>query len=93
VQPRLNNIKLLWRYARTPIAPQHQILCQELLSGCRQIRFAEAIRFFEAHGVTREVVYALIYRGVLATDLMQPLDAAATIYLPSAASVSDRKVS
>lgn len=93
VQPRLNNIKLLWRYARTPIAPQHQILCQEMLSGCHQIRLAEAIRFFEAHGVTREVVYALLYRGVLATNLMQPLDAAAPIYLPSAALISNRKVS
>jgi hypothetical protein len=93
VQPRLNNIKLLWRYARVPIVPQHQILCQELLGMRQQVSFTEAIHLFENNGVTRDVVYALLYRGVLATDLMQPLNASAPVYLPSTVLVSDRKVS
>jgi len=30
LQPRLENVKLLWKYARTPVLPQHQIICSEL---------------------------------------------------------------
>src|ERR1700759_431623 len=34
-QPRLYNIKLLWKYARTIIYPQQQIYCKELLSNSK----------------------------------------------------------
>lgn len=93
VQPRLDNIKLLWRYARTPITPQHHIACARMLFRRKQVSLAEAVSFLESCGFTRDVVYALVFHGVLATDIMQPINSSLPVYLPKSDSIMRRKVS
>jgi hypothetical protein len=51
VQPRLNNIKLLFRYARTEIRPQHQLAIINLLQDHRA-SIAEAREFLKGEGIS-----------------------------------------
>lgn len=74
VPPRLENIKLLWRYARTPLTLQHYIICQQLMCHSPHASFGDLIRDFAARGIALPAVYALLYRGVLTINLMQTLD-------------------
>jgi hypothetical protein len=82
LQPRLNGAKLLYKYARTPLLPQHQIVCHELFTVRREATLGEVARFFASRGIGRQVVYALIFRGVLSVDLMRPLNGDAVVRLP-----------
>lgn len=91
-QPCLNNVKLLWRYARTPLTPQHQILCHNFMLRCTQANFTEVIQFFELNCIAKDVVYALMYRGALAFDITQPINSEIILFLPET-SVVARKVS
>jgi hypothetical protein len=85
VQPRLNNIKMLWRYSRTPILPQHQIHCHEWLCEQGQIEFLKLIEFLKSKNIEEQVAYALLYRGEIETDLRLPLTRHSIIKLPSGA--------
>lgn len=81
LQPRLNNIKALWSYARTPLAARHQIYCHEFLYKRGTACLGEVFGFFEKKGVPKQVVYALLYWGVLDFDLMEPIGPNSRIYL------------
>lgn len=74
IQPRLNNIKLLWRYARTTISPQHRVYCNQMLRDRDQIELKELIQFFAYKNVGEQVVYALLYWGYIETNLMCPIN-------------------
>lgn len=82
-QPRLNNIKLLIYYQRTAIHPQHQVLCQEFFTQRTEASLKELMEFFEANGVEKPVVYALLRWGVISFDIDAPLIPEARVYLPS----------
>ncbi|HEV2859472.1 MAG TPA: TnsA endonuclease N-terminal domain-containing protein [Pyrinomonadaceae bacterium] len=82
LQPRLNGAKLLYKYAKTPLLPQHQIVCHEFFTVQREVPLGEVTRFFASRGIGRQVVYALIFRGVLSVDLMCPLTQDAVVRLP-----------
>jgi TnsA endonuclease N terminal len=82
VQPRLRNIKLLTKYARTPVAPQHQIYCQECLRQKKEVNLVEIVQFFAVRGESTQVVYSLIYRGLLTIDLMIPIGPDSLVRLP-----------
>lgn len=74
VQPRLDNIKLLTRYQRVPIHdPQYQIICHELFSERSEVCFIEVMQFFASRNIGKQVVFSLLYWGILAVDLMQPI--------------------
>jgi TnsA endonuclease N terminal. len=94
-QPRLDNIKKLWKYARTPILPQHQRLCWQFFQGKAfdEVELADLIACFRSKGVLPQVVYALLFWGVLGFDLAQPLDQSTTIKLTGYVAVEMRKVS
>lgn len=92
LQPRLNNIKLLYKYARTPIHPQHQISCYEFFVGKQAASLGELMQFFASRNIGPQVVYALIYWGMVAINLMEPVSAESVIHLPMRASAA-RKVS
>lgn len=79
VQPRLKNIKLLWKYARTPIYPQHQIYCREIFSARREVRLGEVIRAFETKGIGRQVVFSMIYHRVLYVNPMLSINSESII--------------
>jgi len=83
-QPRLDNIKFLWRYSRVLLYPQHFIYCRELILKGRKVQLADAFAFFESKGATRAIVYGLLYRGALEVDLMQPINANMLVSLPDA---------
>ena len=83
VQPRLNNIKLFWRYSRIPIHPQCHTYCREFFSGvpnCRSASVEEILLFFSSKGFGSEVVYALIYWGHILIDLMVPFNETSIVY-------------
>lgn len=84
-QPKLDNTKLLYKYALTPIYPQHQIGCYEFFSGKHEAPLDEVMQFFASRQVGQQVVYALIYYGVLSIDLMQPLTPRSVVRLPTTA--------
>jgi hypothetical protein len=73
IQPRLANIKLLWKYARTLIHPQHEVYCRELFHNKQEIALGEVMRSFQARGIGMQVVYSMIYHRVMSIDLMQPI--------------------
>jgi hypothetical protein len=92
LQPRLNGVKLLYKYARTPLLPQHQIGCHEFFTVRQEAPLGEVTRFFASRGIGQQVVYALIFRGVLSVDLMRPLTREAVVRL-SIPAYAERKVS
>lgn len=83
-QPRLDNVKTLWRYARTPLHIQHQIYCEEVLRhrSSSSASLAEVFELFASKGVPKQVVYALLFWGMLDFDLTQPLNPSSLIFLP-----------
>ena len=96
-QPRLESVKKLWKYARTPIHAQHQIVCHEFFRKRQvdQIELGDLFQFTKTKSVPTQCIYALLFWGVLDFDLMQPLDPDSLIRLPSsmATLASNRKVS
>jgi hypothetical protein len=80
--PRLENVRLLWRYARVPIDPQHQIAVREIFSDRNSIPLSELQQLLAERSVSPQVMYALLYWGLLAVDLTCPLDDQASISLP-----------
>lgn len=75
-QPKLNNITKLWKYARTPILPQHQVLCAEFFqaSEVEEVELGDLLGFFKSKNVAAQVVYAMMFWGVLTFDLTLSLD-------------------
>lgn len=92
-QPRLNSVKALWSYARTPLCPQYQIYCQEFLQERRAVSLAEIFEFFQAKNVPKQVVYALLFWGVMDFDLAEPLNPNSRIYLPVSRQMRERQSS
>ena len=85
-QPRLDNVKKLWKYSRTPIRARHHILCTEFFRSKQiaEIELSELIQFFKAQNVPVQTIYALLFWSVLNFDVMQPLNVASLITLPPA---------
>jgi TnsA endonuclease N terminal len=83
IKPLLANVKIFWRYARTPIHPLQQVRCQEYLSERREASIQELADALAPHGMTLQVVYALLYWGVLSTDMHRPVDPEAVVRFSS----------
>lgn len=82
VEPRLSNLKLFWRYARTPLQPRHQLLCREFF---RARAFAaasldELSSHLASEGVGRDVLFAMLHHGAIAVDPNTKLDEARLTY-------------
>ncbi|HEV2864651.1 MAG TPA: TnsA endonuclease N-terminal domain-containing protein [Pyrinomonadaceae bacterium] len=74
VQPRLENVKILRGYARTPFLPGQAVLCRKFLRENEGASIADLVATLSDKGVTLPVVYSLIYHGTLAIDFNSPLD-------------------
>lgn len=83
IKPLLENVKVFWRYSRTRIHPLHQIRCQEYLSGRLEVSIQDLADALSSHGVTLQVVYALLYWGVLSTDMHRLVDPDAVVRFSS----------
>jgi hypothetical protein len=73
IQPFLDNIKCLWKYARTPLYPSHQVLCYEFFSSRQEVLLEKVIEFFVSRQLEKQVVFGLLYHGIITTDLSMPL--------------------
>jgi hypothetical protein len=93
-QPRLNNIKILWRYAHTPVSnPAHQLLCLDYFRGIATARLGELIDFFRGRGLTEREVFSLIFHRFLFANLNAPLTRITTVSLPKGAETSWKEAS
>jgi hypothetical protein len=93
LQPRLDNIKLFWKYSRTPLdSLRYYLYCQELFSQRNEIALEELFHLFALKGVSKRVIYALLYRGVLRVDLMKPIGNVSTVSLQNPACNAEKKV-
>ena len=97
MQPRLENVKLLWKYARTPVLPQHQIICSQFFQSRNDevVTLGDLVQLFTRKQLPTQALYSLLFWGALDFDLMQPLDQCSQIVLPSATSskAANRKAS
>jgi len=84
LQPRLENVKLLWKYARTPVLPQHQIICSEFFRSRKDqpVTLDDLIQIFTSKQVPMQTLYSLLFWGALEFDLMHPLDRDSRITMP-----------
>lgn len=71
VQPRLSNIKMLYRYAKVPLEPQDVVCCQEFLALHPKARLSDLSRHLTSRNIAGQVLYALIYHGLLKVDFSQ----------------------
>lgn len=96
-QPKLETVKKLWKYARTPVLPQHQVLCKDFLEQRQtaQVELGDLLKLFKSKSVPTQCLYALLFWGALEFDLTQPLDQCSLIRMSLTASVeiSKRKAS
>jgi hypothetical protein len=90
VQPRLENVKLLWKYARTPVLPQHQIICSQFFRSRKDepVTLGDLIQIFTSKQVPVQTLYSLLFWGALDFDLMQPLDRDSRITIPSSSALT-----
>lgn len=73
IQPKLNNIKLLWKYARKPLPSWYQAYCEECFQNKNAVSLKEVIDFFSTKNISKETIFALMYHQVFDTDLMLPI--------------------
>lgn len=73
IEPFLSNIKRQLYYSRTPIHPQHYLLCDEFFRTNGQSTLGHLVDFFAAQNCDRSIVFALMHRGVISTDHSVPL--------------------
>lgn len=92
-QPKLESIKKLWKYARTPIVPQHQVLSAELfqVKDVEEVELGDLLAFISSRGVDKQVVYSMLFWGILNFDLKEPLDEFTLIKLTGHVGSSIRK--
>ncbi len=81
VQPRLDNIKLLYKYARESLFWHNYIDCLEYFRSVETKSLLEAERDLEAKGITRNYLLRLLWSGFLLTDLMKPITPLSLIQL------------
>ncbi len=97
LQPRLENVKLLWKYARMPVLPHHQIMCSQFFQSRKDelVTLSDLVQLFTRKQMPAQTLYSLLFWGALDFDLMQPLDQCSQITLPSTTSLkgANRKAS
>lgn len=81
VQPRLNNIKLLYKYARVPLSLSNYLACLQYFQSTEPIRLLDAEQDLKTQGISRSLLLRLIWCGFLVTDLMQSINASSLIQL------------
>jgi hypothetical protein len=92
-QPKLETVKKLWKYARTPVFPQHQILCKEFFEQRQtaQTELGDLLKLFESKSIPTPCLFALLFWGALEIDLTQPLDKFSLIKLSATAVVEIKR--
>lgn len=81
VQPRLNNIKLLYKYAKVSLSFSNYLDCLEYFQNTKLISLLNAEQHLRAKGISRSLLLRLLWNGVLVTDLMKPINSESLIQL------------
>ena len=68
-QPQLNNIKLLYKYARTPLTPQNYLDCENYFTKREPTTLAQTVIDLKGKGISQNILLKLLYWGYLETDL------------------------
>lgn len=84
IQPKLDNVKLLHKYARISISINNQIDIHNYFSKRNESTLREIETFFISKGVETQILYALIYWGILSTDLSKPINSSSVVTLSTA---------
>jgi TnsA endonuclease-like protein len=96
-EPKLGNVKLLWKYARTRVLPQHQLICNQFFQNRKDeaVTLGDLIELFMMRHLPTQTLYSLLFWGALDFDLMEPLDRDSRIAFPSSAAsiTANRKAS
>jgi hypothetical protein len=80
---RLSNVRLLWKYGRTLISPKHHIYCQEFFSYSSEAALGEIIAFFARRHEGKDVVFSLLYWGVVGVNIDLPITVKSPVHLPA----------
>lgn len=83
-EPKLQNIKMLYRYARTPLRQGYQSLIDQFFNAEAVTTIDGLARFFAERGIedSIQVVYALVYHGFFEIDLNTVISSLTEIGLP-----------
>ena len=81
VQPRLDNIKLLYRYARVDLPWSIYTDCLDYFQKVKISTISETDKSLKGRGVTQSSLLKLLWNGFLLTDLMQPISPHSSIQL------------
>lgn len=92
VQPRLDNLKLIYKYAKAVVTTEHQILLYGLFDNRELLPLEEIIRGFLSKRATANTVYALIQKGILSVDLSQPIKPDSAVLLSLALPAYRREI-
>lgn len=92
VQPRLDNVKLLHKYARVAVPWHGYADCLDYFNSVETSTLLEAEKKLKAKGITYSCLLQLLWSGFLLTDMMQPITAQSLVQLsPSAINWGSRK--
>jgi len=92
-QPVLDNLKLLWKYARTPLYPCHQVLCYEFFFSTPEATLEELFQFFVSRDLEKQVVLGLLYHRIITTDLSIPLGTDSPVRYRSGSTTTNEEAS
>jgi hypothetical protein len=81
VQPKLNNIKLLYKYARVPLSLSNYLDCLKYFQNRVGTSIQDAMQDLTAKGVSKNILLRLLWSGFLVTDLMKPITSASLIQM------------
>lgn len=82
-EPRLRNVKVLLRYARTHVSLQHRLACSDFFNKKSQSHATvrELVDFCCPRDVSPSKIYALICRGMLAVNIHETLGPNSLVWL------------
>ncbi|WP_272819483.1 TnsA endonuclease N-terminal domain-containing protein [Scytonema hofmannii] len=81
VQPKLNNIKLLYKYARVTLSLSNYLNVREYFHANQSVLMKDAQLSLKAKGITVNMLLRLLWSGCLVTDMMQPINGESLIQM------------
>lgn len=73
IEPKLRNIKLLYKYARTGLTKQEERICCQYFSEHGSVKLGKAFSELIEKGISKNQLFAMIFRGHLEVNLLEEL--------------------
>jgi hypothetical protein len=90
MQPRLKNIKLLQKYSRARVNYKAQLDAYAFFAKRKEAALNEVFDYFAYTGAAKNIVYALIYWGVLSIDLNRAISPNSIVRLSAAVGIKEK---